>query len=76
MVAGASDPDPPALGRPGESARHRRVVPRVPRLTAIAADPNEASLHQLLGHVYDRMGVKGLAIDAVDEARFLSAPRP
>ena len=33
MVAGASDPDPPALGggRPGEPARHRRVVPRVSR---------------------------------------------
>ena len=45
-------------------------------LTAIAADPNEASLHQLLGHVYDRMGVKDLATDSFDEARFLSAPRP
>jgi hypothetical protein len=45
-------------------------------LTAIAADPNEASLHQLLGHIYDRMGVKDLATDSFDEARFLSAPRP
>jgi hypothetical protein len=45
-------------------------------LAAIAADPNEASLHQLLGHVYDRMGVKDLATDSFDEARFLSAPRP
>lgn len=45
-------------------------------LTAIAADPSEASLHQLLGHVYDRMGVKDLATDSFDEARFLSAPRP
>jgi hypothetical protein len=45
-------------------------------LTAIAADPDEASLHQLLGHLYDRMGVKDLATDSFDEARFLSAPRP
>ena len=45
-------------------------------LAAIAADPKEASLHQLLGHVYDRMGVRDLATDSFDEARFLSAPRP
>ena len=45
-------------------------------LAAIAADPNEASLHQLLGHVYDAMGIKDLATDSFDEARFLSAPRP
>ncbi|HKZ03946.1 MAG TPA: hypothetical protein VJU81_00625 [Methylomirabilota bacterium] len=45
-------------------------------LAAIAADPHEASLHQLLGHVYDAMGIKDLATDSFDEARFLSAPRP
>ena len=45
-------------------------------LVAIAADPKEASLHQLLGHVYDRMGVKDLATAYFDEAGFLSAPRP
>lgn len=45
-------------------------------LAAIVADPNEASLHQLLGHVYDAMGIKDLATDSFDEARFLSAPRP
>src|SRR6185436_14915589 len=33
VVAGASDPDPPALGggRPGEPARDRRLVARLPR---------------------------------------------
>jgi hypothetical protein len=45
-------------------------------LAAIAADPNEASLHQLLGHVYDAIGIKDLATDSFDEARYLSAPRP
>jgi hypothetical protein len=43
---------------------------------AIAADASEPSLHQLLGHVYDRMGAKELAADAFDEARFLATPRP
>ncbi|MBI2525448.1 MAG: hypothetical protein HYV93_05655 [Candidatus Rokubacteria bacterium] len=45
-------------------------------LAAIAADATEPSLHQLLGHVYDRMGMKDLATDAFDEARFLATPRP
>lgn len=42
----------------------------------IAGDPNEPSLHQLLGHVYDHMGMKELAADAFDEARYLSGPKP
>lgn len=45
-------------------------------LPAIAADPSEASLHQLLGHVYDAMGIKSLATESFDEAAFLSTPRP
>jgi Flp pilus assembly protein TadD len=45
-------------------------------LAAIAVDASEPTLHQLLGHVYDRMGMKDLATDSFDEARFLSAPRP
>ena len=45
-------------------------------LAAIATDATEPSLHQLLGHVYDRMGMKDLATDSFDEARFLSTPRP
>jgi len=44
-------------------------------LAAIAADPNEASLHQLLGHVSDAMGIKDLATDSFDEARYQAAPR-
>jgi hypothetical protein len=45
-------------------------------MAAIAADSSEPTLHQLLGHVYDRMGMKDLATDSFDEARFLSTPRP
>jgi hypothetical protein len=45
-------------------------------LPAIAADPSEASLHQLLGHVYDAMGIKSLATESFDEATFLASPRP
>jgi hypothetical protein len=43
---------------------------------AIAADPGEPSLHQLLGHVYDSMGLRDLATEAFDEARYLSQPKP
>jgi hypothetical protein len=45
-------------------------------LDGIATNPQEPSLHQLLGHVYDRMGIRELAVDAFDEARFLSTPGP
>ncbi len=45
-------------------------------VAAIASDASEPTLHQLLGHVYDRMGMKDLATDSFDEARFLSTPRP
>jgi hypothetical protein len=45
-------------------------------LDGIATNPQEPSLQQLLGHVYDRMGIRDLAVDAFDEARFLSTPRP
>ena len=44
-------------------------------VTAIAADPDEPTLHLLLGHVYDRTGLKGLAANEFDEAEALSAPR-
>jgi hypothetical protein len=40
---------------------------------AIAADPDEPSLHLLLGHVYDRIGLKELAAEEFDEAQFLSS---
>ena len=45
-------------------------------LPAIAADPSEPSLHQLLGYVYDAMGLKSLATESFDEATFLATPRP
>lgn len=45
-------------------------------LDGIAASPTEPGLHHLLGHVYDRAGMRALAVDAFDEARFLSTPRP
>ena len=44
-------------------------------LSGIAADPNEPTLHLLLGHVYDRIGLKELAAEAFEEARLLSARR-
>ena len=44
---------------------------------AIAADPDEPSLHLMLGHVYERTGLKALAAEEFDEAQFLvTAPTP
>jgi predicted Zn-dependent protease len=39
----------------------------------IAAAPEEPTLHLLLGHVYDRIGLKQQAANAFDEAEALSA---
>ena len=44
-------------------------------VTAIASDPDEPTLHLLLGHVYDRTGLKGMAANEFDEAEALTAPR-
>jgi hypothetical protein len=44
-------------------------------LAGIAADPNDPTLHLLLGHVYDRMGLKESAAEAFEAARLLSTPR-
>jgi hypothetical protein len=44
-------------------------------LAGIAADPNEPTLHLLLGHVFDRMGLKSAAAAAFEEARLLSTLR-
>jgi len=45
-------------------------------VTALASDPDEPTLHLLLGHVYDRTGLKGLAANEFDEAEVLtSAPK-
>ncbi len=39
---------------------------------AVAAEPDEPNLHLLLGHVYEREGLKDLAAEEYDEAQFLS----
>ena len=44
-------------------------------VTAISTDPEEPTLHLLLGHVYDRIGLKGLAANEFDEAEALTAPK-
>lgn len=41
--------------------------------TALAADPDEPSLHVMLGRVYERTGLPELALGEFDEAQFLSA---
>jgi len=43
---------------------------------AIAADPDEPSLHLMLGHVYERTGLKELAAEEFDEAQFLATRTP
>lgn len=40
---------------------------------AIAADPDEPSLHLMLGHAYERVGLKELAAEEFDEAQFLAS---
>jgi hypothetical protein len=45
-------------------------------LQALAATPEEPNLHMLLGHVYDRTGLKQMAANEFDEAEALAAPRP
>jgi hypothetical protein len=44
-------------------------------VTGIAQYPDEATLHLLLGHVYDRTGLKQLAGNEFDEAEALAAGR-
>jgi hypothetical protein len=43
---------------------------------AITAEPDEPTLHLLLGQVYDRTGLKDLARQEFDEAQFLSTSKP
>ena len=43
---------------------------------AIAKDPDEPTLRQLLGHVYDRVGLADLAAQEFDEAEFLATRKP
>jgi hypothetical protein len=44
--------------------------------SAIAADPDEPALHLMLGHVYERTGLKELAAEEFDEAQFLVTSKP
>jgi hypothetical protein len=43
---------------------------------AIAQDPDEPTLRQLLGYVYDKMGLAELAAQEFDEAEFLATRKP
>jgi len=45
-------------------------------LAGIAADPDEPTLHQLLGWVYERTGLPDLAAEAFAEAQYLSTRTP
>jgi len=43
---------------------------------AIAADSDEPNLHLMLGHVFERTGLRELAAEEFDEAQFLSTRTP
>jgi hypothetical protein len=45
---------------------------RLTVLSALARDPDEATLHLLLGNLYLRTGLSQLATESLDEAQFLS----
>ncbi|MBI4609579.1 MAG: hypothetical protein HY726_11275 [Candidatus Rokubacteria bacterium] len=45
-------------------------------LAGVVADPEEPTLHLLLGSVYERIGLKELAAREFEEAQFLSTRRP
>ena len=45
-------------------------------LAALRADPDEPSLHVMLGHVYERTGLPALAGEEFDEAQYLSSRTP
>ena len=45
-------------------------------MAGIAQDPDEPTLRQLLGYVYDRVGLIDLAAQEFDEAEFLATRKP
>jgi hypothetical protein len=45
-------------------------------LAGIRTDPNEPTLHLLLGQVYEQVGLRGLSEDAFREVQALTARRP
>jgi hypothetical protein len=59
------------LFREGLYAEARREL-----VAAIAKDPDEPTLRQLLGYVYDRAGLVELAAQEFDEAEYLATRRP
>ncbi|HET7876613.1 MAG TPA: hypothetical protein VFN71_13915 [Methylomirabilota bacterium] len=66
-----------ALMRAGFLFRERlHAQARRELLQAIAADPDEPTLHLLLGQVYERIGLRELATRELIEARDLSRGRP
>src|SRR5262249_28840175 len=59
------------LYREGLYAEARREL-----MAAIVQDPDEPTLRQLLGYVYDRVGLIDLAAQGFAEAAFLTARKP
>lgn len=59
------------LFREGLHAEARREL-----LSAIAADPDEPTLHLLLGQIYERIGLKELAEEEFREAQILTTRKP
>lgn len=49
---------------------------RTELLSALRSDPDEPSLHLMLGHVYERTGLAALAAEEFDEAQYLSSRTP
>jgi hypothetical protein len=49
---------------------------RAELLAALQADPDEPSLHLMLGHVYERTGLPAMAGEEFDEAQYLSTRTP
>jgi hypothetical protein len=60
---------------PAALAGERRQVPILFLLTALAGDPDEPTLHLLLGQVYDTIGLGELAQRGFMEARDFSGRR-
>jgi hypothetical protein len=69
--------NPSALLRAGLFLREGLYADARRELTAaIAQDPDEPTLRQLLGYVYDRMGLIDLAAQEFEEAEFLATRTP
>ncbi len=68
---------PPALMRAGLFFQEGLYADARSELqSAIQQDPDEPTLRQLLGYVYDRVGLTDLAAQEFDEAEFLASRKP